>query len=159
MKQKDYLLFMGSAYALLVIGGLVLFAFQASQIDTFGLLFGVCLLAFFAYKSYTCFRDLKTVRQEDMVFAPPTDATAEEQISYFKRTLMLSAIVFPILSIWIWFDLNSLESNEVESVRIWEPVAFLYNIGGYWLAVLSTPVLSLFVMGSLFKKVADLKRE
>jgi hypothetical protein len=157
MKQKDYLLLMGWAYALLVVGGLLLVAFQGLEIDTFGLVFGVCILAFFSYKSYTCFRDLKVVRQEDMVYAPPKDATVQEQISYFKRILILSAIAFPILSIWIYLDLNSLESGEVDSVRLWEPVAFLYNIGGYWAAILTVPVLGIIVLGTMLKKIVDLK--
>ncbi len=84
MKQKDYLLLMGWAYALLVVGGLLLVAFQGLEIDTFGLVFGVCILAFFSYKSYTCFRDLKVVRQEDMVYAPPKDATVQERFPILK---------------------------------------------------------------------------
>ena len=159
MKQEDYLLFMGWVYALMTIGGLALFAFKGSEIDTFGHVFGVCFLALFTYKSYTCFKDLKVVREEDMVYAPPSDPTLDEQISYFKRVLMISVIGFPLFSVWTCFDLNRVESGEVDSVTIWGPVAFLYDIGGYWVAVFAVPILGLFVIGTMIKKISDLKKQ
>ena len=101
-----------------------------------------------------CFQALKVAREEDMAYAPPTDATEEEKKAYFKRTLLLSAIAFPILSIMICMDLNSLEAGEVESVRVWLPIAFLYNNAGYWVAILTVPAFGIFVLGSLYRKMS-----
>lgn len=79
-------------------------------------------------------------------------ATPEEAAAYFKRILIMSAIAFPILSAWIIYDLSALETGTEESVRIWAPIAFLYNIGGYWPAILATPALGIFVLTSLYRK-------
>lgn len=158
MKLKDYLLLMGWLYALLVVGGCLLFATSSDQSDTFGRVAGVCMLVFFMYKSFMSFQGLQVVRQEDIAFAPPTDATEQEQIIYCKKILWLSSVAFPALSIWICLDLNRLESGSTDSVSIWEPVALLYETFGYWVAVLAVPIFGIFVFLSLFKKVFGVKK-
>lgn len=146
---------MGWVHALTVVGFTIVFVYKSISSDILGIILEFCLLAFFSYKSYSCFQALKVAREEDIAYGPPTDATDEEKKAYFKRTLILSAIAFPILSIIICHDLNSLEAGEVESVRVWAPVAFLYNNAGYWVAILAVPALGIFTLDSLFKKMSQ----
>jgi hypothetical protein len=155
MNKKQYLLFSGWAYALIVIVLLVIFAFQ--KIDTFGIVFGIVILSYLSYKSYSCFKELKNTREDDRVFAPSADASVTEQISFYNRTLLIGIPAFIILSVMTYFDLQKLESGTVEYVSLWAPVSLLYDLGGYWLAVLGTPLLGILVIVLLLIKIGKLK--
>lgn len=164
MNRKNYLQLQGWAQALLVVFFVIVLLYNYAEIDSFGLIAGAIMIAFFAYRSYSCFQALKEVGEEEMSDDPITTAatiavegTAEEQISYYQKIILAGAVAFPALSLLTWSDLNDLESGTVESVRLWAPFAFLYNIGGYWTAVLAAPVLGVVVIGLLIKKVYDLK--
>ncbi len=158
MKKKQYLLLQGWLSALSVIVILTFFAFQkSSEIDEFGMIFGILMLLFLSYKSYACFKKIRHTREEDMVYQPSTDASKTEITSYYKRIFYISIPVFIILSIEIYFDLKDLEQGNAESVRIWAPIAFLYEHGGFWLGVLSTPILGILCLFVLWKKIKRTK--
>lgn len=60
-------------------------------------------------------------------------------------------VMMPVLGIatiaGTWFithDLLRLESREVEQVRVWAPVAYVYDLFGFWPAVLLFPALGMF---------------
>jgi len=76
-----------------------------------------------------------------------------DQIASLKRLMYLFLPACIILSIWVIFDLNQLESGGADSVRLWAPVAFLYNQLGYWPAILFVPVLGLAVLGLLWRQI------
>ncbi len=85
------------------------------------------------------------------------DASVTEKLTFYKRGILLGGIAFIILSVWTLLDLNSLESGTAESVRLWGPVSFLYDLGGYWLAVLTTPIMGILVIISFASKIQELK--
>lgn len=153
MKQTLYLRWLGVLYVLPVLGIGWVLALHYPEITTVGLVFLLVCLVLFGFASFRCFRDLGTAGAEDAAFVPPTDAEALEQVASFKRMLYLVVPAFPILSIWIYSDLRSLESGAAESVMIWGPVAFLYEQGGFWAAILAVPLLGVFVLGALLKKM------
>jgi hypothetical protein len=156
MNQRKYLLLQGWGYALTVVILLVLFAF--TEIDEFGKVFGVIFLCFLSYKSYSCFKQLETTREEDRVYAPNTDASAEESVGFYKKMIFIGIPAFIGLSLWTYFDLNNLESGNVESVRLWEPISLLYEFGGFWIAVLATPLLGIVSVFLLIRKIQEVKR-
>ena len=153
MKRTLYLRWLGVLYVLPVLGIGGVMALHYPEITTVGLVFLLVCLVLFAVASFRCFRDLGAARAEDAAFVPPTDAEVLEQMAYFKRMLYLAVPAFPILAIWIYSDLRSLESGAAESVRIWGPVAFLYETGGFWVAILAVPLLGVFAIAALFKKM------
>ncbi|PXY42282.1 hypothetical protein DMB65_03375 [Flavobacterium cheongpyeongense] len=156
MDKRRYLLIRGWSYNIAIFALLIIFAFQ--EIDQFGLVFGLALLLLLSYKSYLCFRELKITREEDRVFAPSTDASTTEKISYYKKILLIGIPAFFILSVWTYIDLKSLEKGTVEYMSVWAPIFFLYNLGGFWTAVLATPLLGCTTLILLLKKINDLKK-
>ena len=65
----------------------------------------------------------------------------------------MSVPAFGFLSIWTWLNLNQLESGADEPVSLWAPIAFLYDVGGYWLALLATPFAGIFCVYVFIKKI------
>lgn len=155
MNKRSYLRFQGWSFAIAVIVLILIFSFQ--KIDNFGIIFGIAFLSFLSYRSYSCFKELKVTSESERVFAPSIDSTTTEKISFYKRMLLLGIPAFIILSIWIYFDLSKLENGTVQSVSLWEPISMLYNLGGYWPAVLGTPLLGLLTVALLIKKLIELK--
>ena len=155
MNKRQYLLLRGWSYALIVIVLIVIFAFQ--EIDEFGIIFGIAFCLFLLFKSYSCFREIKNTREEDRVFAPSTDSSTTEKRSFYKKVLLIAIPAFIILSIWIYTDFKDLESGTVEYVSAWGPISLLYELGGFWLAVLATPLLGVITITLLLKKIQELK--
>ncbi|MCC6459841.1 MAG: hypothetical protein IT260_05205 [Saprospiraceae bacterium] len=153
MKRTQYLRWLGALYALPVLGIGGVLALHYPEINTAGLLFLLVCLLLFGFAAFRCFRGLNAALAEDAAYVPPGDEEALEQITYFKRLLLLAVPAFPILALWIYSDLKQLESGAAESVRIWGPVAFLYEQGGFWVAILAVPLLGVFVLGALLKKM------
>jgi hypothetical protein len=71
--------------------------------------------------------------------------------------LLIGVPAFIITSVWTYIDLKSLESGTVGSVLLWEPVSLLYNLGGFWLAVLATPLLGVLIVILGLRKIKELK--
>lgn len=150
MTKRKYLLLHGWLYALVVIILLVFFVFQ--EIDEFGIVFGTIILIFLSFKSYACLMEVQNIKDEDNNFGSPENSSMDGKISYYKRILFIALPAFILFSVWIFWQLNNLESGVVESISLWGPISLLYDWGGFWLAVLATPVLGiLFAIELLFK--------
>ena len=87
----------------------------------------------------------------------PDRAPIPVQIYYFRRMLLLSAIAFPIMTIWVAYDLHQLESRAVERVTIWAPLVPIYEHFGYWPTVISLPVLGIVCCGAFIYKLRKLR--
>ncbi|TGK07693.1 hypothetical protein EHO59_06220 [Leptospira semungkisensis] len=157
MKLKDYTLLRS-----ILTAGMALFCLSLplwEELDQTGLILSIVIGLAFAFFSYRMFKNLKNIREEEQAYVPPLDATVEEKITYYKKILYLSVVIFPLLSIIIILDLNSLESGSVESVRIWAPVAFMYEQFGYWAAILAAPILGILVISGLLRVIRLLRSE
>jgi hypothetical protein len=97
-------------------------------------------------------RQLRYVREEAMVYAPDQDATAEEEATFYKRMIYFALAAFPALMLITIMDLNDLEGGIVQQVRLWAPIAFLYDYFGYWVTILSIPLAGMIVVFLLFRK-------
>jgi hypothetical protein len=71
---------------------------------------------------------------------PPEKQTG----AVLRLMLIMGLALLPAAAITI-YELLRLESDEVESVRVWAPIALLYDLFGFWPAVLFVP----FVWGIL----------
>jgi heme/copper-type cytochrome/quinol oxidase subunit 2 len=115
------------------------------------------VFAFFTYQAIKKSKESNKVQFYS--YAPLKDSTAKEQINFYWKFIIISTIAFPLLSFIIYMDLNDLQSGIVENVRIWAPVAFLYNQFGYLTALLSVPTLGIFCISAFFGKIYSIKKE
>ncbi|PJZ76316.1 hypothetical protein [Leptospira neocaledonica] len=159
MNLKIYTIFVAIGNAILAIFALSLLILEWDKVDAFRLFLALTLGSIFAFFSYRQFKKIKEIREEEQAFAPPLDATVEEKIKYCRNMIYLSLVAFPFVSIMIILDLNKLESGSVEHVRIWAPVAFVYEQLGYWPGILFVPVLGVFVIFVMARKMRQLKSE
>lgn len=74
---------------------------------------------------------------DETVTEIPERAPVPAQIRYYRRAFWLSAITFPVMTIWVAYDLHQLESGAAKNVRIWAPLVPIYEHLGYWPTVLS----------------------
>jgi hypothetical protein len=86
----------------------------------------------------------------------PDRAPIPIQISYFRRMLLVSVIAFPILTVWVAYDLRQLETGAVERVTIWAPLVPIYEHFGYWPTVISLPVLGIVCCAVFIYKLRKL---
>ena len=64
-------------------------------------------------------------------------------IRQFWKQIIFFGGAFLVMTVMTVMDLNALEAGEVESIRLWAPIASFYERFGYWPAVLLPPVLGL----------------
>jgi hypothetical protein len=140
---RRYLLLKAYGYALLAV--LAAAAPLITEPDQFGFCFVMGLSFLFATMSYFCFRNARKARDEERVDAPPVGASVAEQIAYYKRFLGATLVIFPIYTVITVIQLNALESGNDQSVALWIPVSLLYNWGGYWVAILSVPLMGVLI--------------
>jgi len=69
------------------------------------------------------------------------------RMRFFWLQLAMSAVVFLVISVWVAYDINSVETDPESTVRIWWPIAMLYEQFGYWSAVLAMPIIGLVTCG------------
>lgn len=155
MKTRHYLIFnfLGYGIVALFLLGLII----VLKSDLFGLIFGILFILIFSYKSYSSYRQLKNVPSDEKMYTPPINASVQDQINSYKRVMIAGSIAIVALSIWVFIQLNELESGKVDSVKLWGPIPLLYDLGGYWLAVLSTPAVGVFVLVAGIRKIIILK--
>jgi hypothetical protein len=157
MKSRHYHLLNTYLYAACAVFIISIPLWAEIEEDALGLPFAILMSAICAFISYRHYRRAKLAREEDRAYAPASDAGISEQIKYYKRTLYIALIAFPVLTFIIIMQLNSLESGSVESLILIEPVAYLYTQFGYWTAIMAIPVSGCIVALLLFRKIRLIK--
>jgi hypothetical protein len=153
MNKKHHLRLRAGLYALLALFFLSMPLWAEIGEGGLGYPFVFALAALFGYLSFRQYKQIKSTKEEDRAYAPATNATAAQQIKFYKTYMALGLVAFPLLTLIVVSDLNDLESRSVESVSIWAPVAFLYGHFGYWPAVLSVPLLGIVVLFLFLRKI------
>ena len=69
------------------------------------------------------------------------------RMRFFWVQLIVSAVVFIVISVWFAYDITSVEASPEATVEIWWPVALLYEQFGYWPAILAMPTLGVVICG------------
>lgn len=80
-----------------------------------------------------------------------------EQVRTEWARFWCSLVIFPAVSVSVAHDLHRLESKAVKEVHTWAPIAMLYELFGYWPAVLLLPVLGLAVALAILRKIRKLR--
>jgi hypothetical protein len=157
MNKKDYLLLKARFNVLLVLFFLSTPFWLKIGEGGLGYPFAYLMAAVCGFMSYRQFKQADAVKDEEMAYAPPVNASTKQQITFYKRYMLIGLIAYIVLTIIIVPDLNDLETHNVESVHLWAPVAFLYNHFGYWPAVLFVPVLGLIITLLFIRKIKQVK--
>jgi predicted lysophospholipase L1 biosynthesis ABC-type transport system permease subunit len=90
-------------------------------------------------------------------YVDPSTLPPAERRSYMRRQLIGAAVVFPLISLWIWKSLSDLEAHATETVRVWAPIGLIYEHLGYWPAVLATPVLGFTICVFWFHRLINME--
>ncbi len=151
MKKRTVLLLQAISYGLLAVF-FISMPLWVNVKDSFGTFFVIGLSVVFGFFAFKNIRQLNQTGKEELVYAPPKDASKTEQASFYMWYFYATLIAFPLLTLITVWDLNDLEGGIVQDVRVWAPIAFLYEQFGYWTAVLSIPLTGLLVAGLLFRK-------
>ena len=72
--------------------------------------------------------------------------TARPAKRYSSGEFLLSAFGCFAIGFWVFCDLTAFESGAEEDVRVWAPVAALYEYFGFWPAVLLLPSMGVFAL-------------
>ena len=151
MNKRSFLVLQAVLNGLIALFVLSL-PFWADVPDQIGLIMAVVMAAIFGFMAFNNLRQLQHTREEERVYAPDQEATAEEEAAFYKRLIYFSLAAYPALMFLTVSDLNDLEGGLVQSVRIWAPIAFLYEHFGYWVTILSIPLAGMIVVFLLFRK-------
>jgi hypothetical protein len=149
MQARHFLIFRAALF--LICGIVVLFSVGDTLLSIGG---GLVLIAF----SYFSLRRIKKAGDKPL-YQAPVYATPNKQLQDLKRSLIILCILLPALSIWTIYDLNQLESQATDRVSLWAPVAMLYNLGGYWAAVSTIPLLTVLLLIVGLRKIASVKND
>lgn len=160
MKKKTQLLIQGYGFIAVALFFLALLAMNFSEDEFYVSVAIVVGIVYLLYKSYSAFSQSKAVAEDEPAYVDPlANTTTDEKLQYYRKILYVGVPAFALLSAWIIYELNNLESGEVHSVSIWGPVALIYEYSGYWPAVLFLPVLGVLSVGVLIRKSIQLKKQ
>lgn len=153
MRKKTFLKLQAAVYTALVLFFLSL-PLWAEAVDDDGILFIIIIVPVIGYMAFRTFKQIAQTGDDEPLIDPtqyalPEDATAEEGAGYYKRLILFLWLALGALTLITVWDLNDLEAGTALSVSVWAPIAFLYSHFGYWVAVLSAPLLGVVLTGSL----------
>ncbi|MBB5039484.1 hypothetical protein HNQ64_003756 [Prosthecobacter dejongeii] len=136
------LFFLIAGFDFLIAGGMISLLFFHGQAQEMWWVI-LILAAMVAFLGLRNFRDASAIdpRQRELELDP--DAPLEEQIRYYQQRLIAVPLIMIPLTIWVAYDMERLSSGAVEQLRVWAPIAALYDFFGYWGAVLLFPVFGL----------------
>jgi hypothetical protein len=117
-----------------------------------GLLVAVVLALLFSFLAFKNVQEFRSVQPEEVIIFPATEASAEKEANTDKIYEYIVMAAFPALTLITIWDLNELEAGIVENVRLWTPLAFLYENFGYWATVLFIPLIGMFVIYVWFRE-------
>lgn len=158
MTQKKYLLLKSWLYIISALFFLCLPLWANIGENGLGLPFSFFMAALFTFLAYHNFKKIKNTRDQEMAYAPPIDATINQQIKFYKTYLIIGIIGFILLALITIPDLNDLQSKNIERAHLWAPIAILYNHFGYWTAVCSLPISCMVITLLFLRKIYYLQK-
>jgi hypothetical protein len=85
------------------------------------------------------------------------DLPLEQRNPYIVRTLIIWTIIWIPVSIYIAYELASVEYGWAKSVTLWSFIVMLYNNLGFWPAVLFLPAVGILLTVLAILKVRKIK--
>jgi hypothetical protein len=157
MNKKQFYLLQAVLKAGLAIFCISLPLWADMSNNEYGIIIAIAFSLLFAFLAFKDYKKSKLSNEEDLPYSPPANSSIAEQVSFYKRYMYISAAAFPLLTIIVIFDFNDLESGQVESVRTFAPVIFVYEQFGYWPAIFTVPILGLVCVLLFLKKIKEIK--
>lgn len=85
------------------------------------------------------------------------DLPVDQRVRTLRRMMLIIPIAFTPLAAFVGYELAQVEYGGAKSVRVWAPVAFLYNNFGFWPAVLFVPAAGLLLIMALAWKLRTIR--
>ena len=85
------------------------------------------------------------------------DLPLDQRVRTLRRMMLIVPIAFTPLAAFVGYELAQVEYGGATSVRVWAPVAFLYNNFGFWPAVLFVPALGVLLIIFLAWKLRTIR--
>jgi len=85
------------------------------------------------------------------------DLPLDQRVRTLRRMMLILPIAFTPLAAFVAYELAQVEYGGATGVRVWAPVAFLYNNFGFWPAVLFVPAAGLLLIMSLAWKLRTIR--
>jgi hypothetical protein len=85
------------------------------------------------------------------------DLPVDQRVRTLRRMMLIVPIAFTPLAAFVGYELAQVEYGGAKSVRVWAPVAFLYNNFGFWPAVLFVPAAGLLLIMALAWKLRTIR--
>jgi len=85
------------------------------------------------------------------------DLPVDQRVRALRRMILIIPIAFTPLAAFVGYELAQLEYGGATSVRVWSPVAFVYNHFGFWPAVLLVPAAGLLLIMVLAWKLRTIR--
>lgn len=128
----------GRGIAMLALAVVLILVSLLPAVDSLGLVFCLVLAALCTVSGFLNLRRARRASPQAVATIFPDRLAPAHQVRYYRRMLWLSAIAFPLLTVWVTWDLHRLETGLVESVSLWFPLVAIYRAFGYWPTVLAT---------------------
>src|SRR5262249_15631472 len=124
--------------------------------DLEGLIFLVLLgLGLLGWGAFSLWRHSKLAPTAPV--HPIDDLPVDQRVRALRRMILIVPIAFTPLAALVGYELAQLEFGLAKSVRVWAPVALLYNNFGFWPAVLLVPVAGLLLIMALAWKLRTIR--
>src|SRR5262245_51134587 len=85
------------------------------------------------------------------------DLPLDQRVRALRRMILIVPIAFTPLAAFVGYEIAQVEYGWAQSVRVWAPVAFLYNNLGFWPAVVVVPAAGLLLIMGLAWKLRTIR--
>jgi hypothetical protein len=85
------------------------------------------------------------------------DYAPEEQARQTRNFMWIIGVATVLLGGFMAYQMMQVESGAAQSVRVWWPVALLYDSFGFWPAILCVPILGLLILLGLAWKLRSIR--
>jgi len=90
---------------------------------------------------------------------PTHQATVHAESRSLKRWLLATILFFPPATAIVAYELHRFESGTIDEIRLWVPVAAMYESLGYWPAVLVVPAIGVLGVLVFLNQLRSLPRQ
>ena len=135
---------------------LVLWFNSGQPVETEGVvilgLLGLGGLAFGAFFLWRHSRQDPTAPIQTVDDLPPAEGARQT-----RNLMWIVGVVLTLGAAFMAYQLAQVEFGAARSATVWAPVALVYDLLGFWPAVLLLPALAVFIMLSLARKLRAIK--
>src|SRR5262249_19779042 len=113
-------------------------------------------LGFFLWGAFSLWRQSRRRDPTTPVYTVD-DLPLDQRVRALRRMMWIIPVALAPAAALVAYDLVRLEGGSVGRVRVWAPVAIIYNTFGFWPAVLIIPAAGLLLVLVLVTKLRSIK--